>query len=246
MSVNILNMIKRQLAITGTTLLIACSLYGQQPQRQNKQSISNPAENNMEQKSLDTASYAFGLSMARDLKERGLTDLNAGLVAKAIEDFFNEQPLMVSEEEGYEAIRTALNDAAEKQKKEKSAAGETFLAENARKDGIHSTESGLQYEIVRDANGPKPLDTDQVTVHYKGTLMDGKVFDSSYERGEPTSFPLNRVIPGWQEGLKLMPVGAHYRFYIPYQLGYGERGAGSDIPPYSVLIFDVELQKIGG
>jgi FKBP-type peptidyl-prolyl cis-trans isomerase FklB len=195
---------------------------------------------------IDSASYAFGLSMARDLKKRGLKELNAKLVASAIEDFFAGKPSPIKEEDEYKAISDVLTAAAEEQKKEQSAGGDKFLAENKIKAGIQTTASGLQYEIIRPATGPKPLATDSVTVNYKGALLDGKVFDSSYDRGEPISFQLNRVIQGWQEGLQLMPVGSHYRFYIPYQLGYGERGAGNDIPPFSVLVFDVELLKIGG
>ncbi|QNL52647.1 FKBP-type peptidyl-prolyl cis-trans isomerase [Olivibacter sp. SDN3] len=195
---------------------------------------------------IDSASYAFGLSMARDLKKRGLKNLNGELVSQAIEDFFSDKPLQITEDQEYKAISEVLTAAAEELKNEQSAAGDKFLAENKNKAGIHITSSGLQYEIIRDTEGPKPQSTDSVTVNYKGALLDGKVFDSSYDRGEPISFQLNRVIQGWQEGLQLMPVGSHYRFYIPYELGYGERGAGNDIPPFSVLIFDVELLKIGG
>lgn len=194
---------------------------------------------------IDTASYAFGQSMARDLKKRGLQGLNADAVAQAIKDHFEGKPSLVTDEQGYQIISEVLEEAAEAQKKEQTAVGDAFLVENKEKPNITTTESGLQYEIIRDADGSKPEATDEVTVHYKGSLLDGKIFDSSYERGEPISFQLNRVIQGWQEGLLLMPVGAHYRFYIPYELGYGERGAGNDIPPYSVLIFDVELIKIG-
>jgi len=202
--------------------------------------------NNMFESKVDSASYAFGLSMGRDLKSRGLKHLNGQMVAQAINDIFAGKPTLLSEEQEYTAIREVLMAAAEEQKKERSAMGEAFLAKNKNKAGIHSTPSGLQYEVIRDAVGPKPRATDSVTVNYKGTLVDGKVFDSSYDRGEPITFQLNQVIAGWQEGIQLMPVGSHYRFYIPYQLGYGERGAGNDIPPYSVLIFDVELVKIGG
>ncbi|WP_166670784.1 FKBP-type peptidyl-prolyl cis-trans isomerase [Olivibacter sp. XZL3] len=195
---------------------------------------------------IDSASYAFGLSMARDLKKRGLKNLNGKLVAQAIDDYFSANPLRIKEEEEYQAISEVLTAAAEDLKKEQTAAGDSFLLQNKAKPGVHTTASGLQYEVVRNADGPKPSETDSVTVNYKGALLSGKVFDSSYDRGEPISFQLNRVIQGWQEGLQLMPVGSHYRFYIPYQLGYGERGAGNDIPPFSVLIFDVELLKIGG
>ncbi len=122
--------------------------------------------------------------------------------------------------------------------------GEKFLAENAKKQGVFTTASGLQYEVIKMGDGPKPKATDKVKTHYHGTLINGKVFDSSVERGEPISFPLANVIPGWTEALQLMPVGSKFRLFIPYQLAYGERGAGADIKPYSALIFEVELLGI--
>lgn len=128
--------------------------------------------------------------------------------------------------------------------KENMSAGQAFLEANGKKEGVKTTASGLQYEVIKPGDGPKPKATDEVTVHYHGTLIDGKVFDSSVDRGEPTSFPLNRVIPGWTEGVQLMPKGAKYKFFIPYDLAYGERGAGADIKPYSALVFEVELLEI--
>ncbi len=122
--------------------------------------------------------------------------------------------------------------------------GKDFLAENAKKPGIQTTPSGLQYEVLRDGTGPKPSASSTVEVHYEGRLINGKVFDSSYERKQTISFPLNRVIPGWTEGLQLMPTGSKYRLYIPSELGYGARGAGAAIPPPATLIFDVELISI--
>lgn len=127
---------------------------------------------------------------------------------------------------------------------ENKAAGEAFLAENGKKDNIITTASGLQYEVVEQGDGASPSASDNVTVHYKGTTIDGKVFDSSYDRGAPATFPLNRVIAGWTEGLQLMKEGGKFRFFIPSELAYGERGAGNLIGPNSALIFDVELIKV--
>lgn len=123
-------------------------------------------------------------------------------------------------------------------------AGRNFLAENAKKPGVKTTSSGLQYKVLRDAEGQKPSQYGEVEVHYKGSLIDGTVFDSSYDRGEPISFLLAQVIPGWSEGVQLMPVGAKYEFYIPFELGYGPKGIEGTIPPYATLIFEVELLRI--
>ncbi len=123
-------------------------------------------------------------------------------------------------------------------------AGQAFLAANAKKEGVTTTASGLQYKVIKAGTGAKPKATDSVNVHYRGTFIDGKTFDSSYDRGEPISFGLNKVIRGWTEGVQLMPVGSTYEFYIPYHLAYGERGAGGAIPGYATLIFQVELLAI--
>ena len=124
------------------------------------------------------------------------------------------------------------------------AQGEQYLAENGKKDGVVTLPSGLQYQVLQEGNGRKPKATDQVKCHYEGMLVDGTLFDSSIQRGEPATFPLNGVIAGWTEGLQLMQEGAKYRFFIPYHLGYGERGAGASIPPFAALVFDVELIEV--
>lgn len=192
----------------------------------------------------DSVAYAFGASMARDLKRTGLETINADILARAIADILagKESPLDEVQERGL--IMNTITAARDKMDSRKREEARAFMENNKARSGVATTASGLQYEVFRGGTGERPTLADTVTVHYKGQLASGHVFDSSYDRGEPTTFPLGRVIQGWQEGLQLMPEGAHYRIYIPYELGYGERGAGQDIPPYSPLIFDVELVSV--
>ncbi|HEY0898304.1 MAG TPA: FKBP-type peptidyl-prolyl cis-trans isomerase [Sphingobacteriaceae bacterium] len=193
----------------------------------------------------DSASYALGLSVAEDLKSRGVKNLNYSLLAKAMEDTFNNKPALLNGDQRQKAIYAFLEAANKERQAAALAEGTRFLEENKKKSGITTLPSGLQYQIIKAGTGAKPKASDDVTVHYKGTLLNGKQFDSSYDRNEPLEIKLSQVIPGWTEGVQLMPVGSKYRFFIPYQLGYGENGAGQDIPPYSVLIFEIELIKIG-
>lgn len=195
--------------------------------------------------SVDSASYSFGLKIAQGLKSDGVSTLNYTLLSKAMEDIFNGNSLMITDEQAGAAISSFLQKASKAKFSGLEEEGSKFLAQNKLKPNIVTTASGLQYEVITQGTGEKPKATDEVTVHYKGTLINGKQFDSSYDRNEPLSLPLNNVIPGWTEGVQLMAVGSKYRFYIPYQLGYGERGAGQDIPPFSTLLFDIELIKIG-
>ncbi|SEO03176.1 FKBP-type peptidyl-prolyl cis-trans isomerase FkpA/FKBP-type peptidyl-prolyl cis-trans isomerase FklB [bacterium A37T11] len=192
----------------------------------------------------DSVAYAFGMSMAQDLKQRGLKELNAEALAMAVKDVFAEKPVRLNEGQQRDLITKALSSAQEKLDLPLKRNAVNFMQKNKVKPGVLSTVSGLQYEVIRSADGVKPGLNDTVVVNYKGALADGKQFDSSYDRGEPNSFGVNQVIPGWTEGLQLMPTGSHYRFYIPYELGYGEHGAGQDIPPYSPLVFDVELLSV--
>ncbi|MES2416815.1 MAG: FKBP-type peptidyl-prolyl cis-trans isomerase [Bacteroidota bacterium] len=200
---------------------------------------------------LDSASYAFGFSMASQLKSGGLKSLNYDLLVKALKDVFSETTPLLTPEKAQACITNLfqkLSKEEEEVNKQKFAAniteGAAFLAQNKTKPGVIVTESGLQYEVITAGTGAKPIATDQVTVNYKGTLLNGTQFDSSYDRGEPITFGLNRVIKGWTEGLQLMPEGSKFRFFIPYNLGYDAAGSGS-IPPFSALIFEIELIKIG-
>ena len=200
---------------------------------------------------MDQLSYALGLGIGHQLLQMNAEGLNIDDFAQAIKDVMTGGELKMKEAEAQQMVQQffaeqeALQQAANAEKgKAAKAKGEQFLAENAKKEGVKATASGLQYKVLRDGNGKQPKATDQVECHYEGTLIDGTKFDSSYDRGQTATFPLNQVIAGWTEGLQLMHEGAKYRFFIPYQLAYGERGAGASIPPYAALIFDVELVAV--
>ncbi|EFA45287.1 peptidyl-prolyl cis-trans isomerase, FKBP-type [Hallella bergensis DSM 17361] len=192
---------------------------------------------------MNKVSYALGMSIGHQLQQMNATDLNIDDFAEAVKDVFAGKAKM-NDSEAQTAVQTFFQEKAEEQAKEMKAGGETFLAENGKKEGVVTLPSGLQYEVLKEGNGKKPTATDQVECHYEGKLINGQVFDSSYSRGETATFGLNQVIAGWTEGLQLMQEGAKYRFYIPYTLGYGERGAGQSIPPYATLLFDVELIEV--
>ncbi len=201
---------------------------------------------------MDKLSYALGLGIGQQLKQMGL---NASLViedfAASIIDVLQDKDLKISNQEAQVIVNAFFQKMEEEQNAAKAKAGkaakqegEKFLVENAKKEGVIVTKSGLQYEVLKEGSGKKPKATDTVRCHYEGRLLDGSVFDSSYKRNEPADFGLQQVIAGWTEGVQLMSEGAKYRFYIPYILAYGEGGAGSMIPPFSTLIFDVELIKV--
>jgi len=193
---------------------------------------------------MDKISYALGLSMGQNLMGSGVEKLNYQDFAKGIEDVLTHQQPQITYQEAQQVLNTFFQELEQKIAGAAKADGEKFLAENAKREGVKTTASGLQYEILEPSLGQKPKATDTVRVHYEGTLIDGTVFDSSYKRGESITFPLNGVIKGWTEGLQLMSIGSKYKFFIPYQLAYGERGAGQTIPPYAALIFTVELLGI--
>lgn len=192
---------------------------------------------------MDKVSYALGMSIAHQLVQMNATDLDVDDFAQAVKDVFAGSAHLTEAEERI-AVQSFFQQKAEEQAKAAKAEGENFLAENAKKPGVKTLPSGLQYQVLREGTGRKPTATDRVECHYEGTLINGQVFDSSYRRGETATFGLDQVIRGWTEGLQLMSEGAKYRFFIPYNLAYGEQGAGQSIPPYAALIFDVELIKV--
>ncbi len=193
---------------------------------------------------MEKLSYALGMIIGHNLKGMNVTNLNGADFAKAVEDVLSGAKTALSDAEAQQLV----TDYLQRQEAEKGAAareaGEKFLAENAKKEGVTVLPSGLQYSVITEGKGRKPAATDSVKCHYEGTLIDGTVFDSSYRRGEPATFPLNGVIAGWTEGVQLMAEGAKFRFFIPFNLAYGSRGAGQSIPPYAALIFDVELLEV--
>ena len=200
---------------------------------------------------MDKLSYALGLGIGRQLSQMGAADLNIDDFTQAVKDMIDGKEPQVATAEAQQIVEDFFRkqeerqraEAAEKYKGAKSE-GEKYLSENAKKEGVVTLPSGLQYQVLKEGNGKSPKATDKVVCHYEGMLIDGTMFDSSVQRGEPATFPLNGVIAGWTEGLQLMKEGAKYRFFIPYQLGYGERGAGASIPPFATLVFDVELIEV--
>lgn len=193
---------------------------------------------------MNKISYALGLGIGQQLKSMNIEDFSIEDFTKSISDVMSGKETAISSREA----QAMLNEYFQKKEKEQAqtaiAEGKVYLEENAKRDGVTQTKSGLQYEILTEGTGKSPKATDTVRCHYEGRLLDGTVFDSSYKRGEPADFGLNQVIPGWTEGVQLMKEGAKFRFHIPYLLAYGERGAGAQIPPYSTLVFDVELIKV--
>lgn len=203
----------------------------------NKSELKTPAQK---------ASYGIGLSVGKSLSSEGMDDLDAQAVALGIEDALKDEQRVADEElmEAFSFLQERAQERMAALNDETARAGADFLVENAKRDGVKTTESGLQYEVLEDASGAQPKLNDSVSVHYHGTLIDGSVFDSSIDRGEPIEFPVGAVISGWVEGLQLMNVGAKYKFYIPSDLAYGAQSPSPAIPANSTLIFEVELLDI--
>lgn len=194
---------------------------------------------------IDAVSYCVGMSIAGSLMQQDLDGINPAVLAEAITDAFQNKTPKYGHEEAGSIIQNYLQEVSEQKFAEHKLAGEAFLNENKAKSTITETASGLQFEVITEGTGAKPSSTDTVKVHYHGTLTDGTVFDSSYERGNPATFGVNQVIKGWTEALQLMPVGSKYKLYIPQDLAYGATPhPGGPIKPFMTLVFDVELLDI--
>ena len=193
---------------------------------------------------MDKISYALGLGIGQQLKSMNIENFSVEDFAKSVSDVIEGRQPAFSHQEAQAMLQDFFQKKQKQEAQQAIAVGKAYLVENAKKAGVTVTKSGLQYEVLTEGSGKSPKATDTVRCHYEGRLLDGTVFDSSYRRGTPADFGLNQVIPGWTEGVQLMKEGAKFRFTIPYLLAYGEQGAGSSIPPFSTLIFDVELIKV--
>jgi len=193
---------------------------------------------------MNELSYSLGASMASNIKNQGLEIESIEDFMMAMKDVFNGNELALSNEQIGKTINDYFTELQSKIAGEAISSGKIFLEENSKREGVVTLASGLQYEVINEGSGEKPTADDVVTTHYHGSLINGQVFDSSVERGQPASFPVNGVIKGWTEALQLMAVGSKWKLYIPYDLAYGEQGAGQAIAPYSTLVFEVELLEI--
>ena len=193
---------------------------------------------------MDKFCYGLGMGIGQNLLSMGIIDMNIEDFVKGIKDVLSGGKTEMSHTEAQKVVNEHFQKLAQEAYAQNKASGEAFLAENAKKEGVVVLPSGLQYKVINEGNGKKPSATDRVQCHYEGTLIDGTIFDSSIKRGEPAVFGVNQVIKGWVEALQLMQEGAKWRLYIPYDMAYGEHGAGEMIPPFSALVFDVELIKV--
>ena len=193
---------------------------------------------------MEKISYALGLGIGQQLKSMNIENFDIKEFSRSIEDVMAGRDTDMTAREAQVMLSEYFQKKEKEQAEENIAKGKAYLEENGKREGVITTKSGLQYEVLTEGTGKSPKATDKVRCHYEGRLTDGTIFDSSYQRGEPADFGLNQVIAGWTEGVQLMKEGAKYRFHIPYLLGYGERGAGASIPPYATLVFEVELIKV--
>ena len=250
---------KKSIIITAA-FLVTCISFGQKKkdlinevaklkkevtQLQSKlDNIEKAKEINLEN-DIHNFSYAFGVSIGNNLKTIGFDSLSYHSLSGALEDVLNGKEKM-NLNDAQKKVQETIKELQEKEAEEKSAEGQQFLAENGKRAGVVTTESGLQYEVTEsgDPEGTKPTASSNVTTHYTGQLLDGTVFDSSVQRGQPATFPVGGVIAGWTEALQLMVPGDKWKLYIPFNLAYGEKGAGKDIPPFATLIFEIELLSV--
>lgn len=195
---------------------------------------------------IDSVSYGIGVSIGNNLGRDGLNDVNLDVMMKAMRAAIDKDSLLMDQQQSGMVIQSYLTEAKKKKADAALAKEKTWLDENAKKPGVITLPSGLQYTVIKTGTGPKPTMSDTVETHYHGTFIDGGVFDSSVDRGEPATFALNQVIAGWTEALQLMPVGSKWKLYVPSKLAYGERGYGGKIEPNTPLIFDLELLSIKG
>lgn len=229
------------LLVSGLLLVLGLSACHEK----NTESTTTPETKTMQELSTDADKFNYALGMMigeRVLKQYGEVDYEKLMIGMKAQH--QDMETLIEMDEAGETLAAHQENAAKEQSGEVIAKGEAFLKSNAEAEGVKVTESGLQYSVITAAEGDKPTATNSVTVHYRGTLLDGTEFDSSIARGEPATFQLNQVIPGWTEGVQLMSVGSKFKFVIPYQLAYGENGAGASIGPYETLIFEVELISI--
>ena len=193
---------------------------------------------------MDKISYALGLGIGQQIKNMNIKGFSVEDFSQSIRDVIEGQKTIMTAREAQEMLNDYFANKAAEDAQQNIAEGAAFLENNGKREGVFTTKSGLQYEVLHEGEGRSPKASDRVRCHYEGRLINGEVFDSSYKRNEPADFGLNQVIAGWTEGVQLMKEGSKFRFFIPYLLGYGEQGAGSSIPPYATLIFDVELIKV--
>ena len=193
---------------------------------------------------IDSVSYFLGSSIGENMKSQDMGEMNIDAYIRGLRDAMEGDSIMIDKQAGQMMVRTYMKDKQDQAAEGNLKEAEDFLAENKKKEGVKTTDSGLQYKVLKEGDGPKPSKDDRVEAHYEGTLPDGTVFDSSYERGKPFTTPVGRVIPGWTEVLQMMPVGSKYRIWLHPDLAYGKRGAGQDIGPNQLLIFEMELLDI--
>lgn len=239
----------RKILMTPLALILAISLNAQTKKADSLTGKSvNGANVNVQTPQLnnfnDSVSYALGLSLGKFYQQQGATQINTKLLSEAVQSVFHKDSVKFTDQDIAAILMQADQKFSEKKAASAKSEGTAFLAKNKAKAGVITLPDGLQYEVLEKGTGPKPADTSNVKVHYKGTLLDGTEFDNSFKRGEPVDLDVNGVIKGWTEALQLMPEGAKWRLYVPSDLAYGDRGAGQTIPPGATLIFDIELIKI--